>query len=69
MKNQEKRISEKYNNLILFSSSHETRSDLNIIMGKMEKLLIKYDIKSVAVDKFAAKIMDSKLNLLMDYFI
>ena len=63
----ESNISQKYHNLILFSVSHEIRSNLNIITGSLEQIIKKFEIKLIIIAKYAAKIMETKLNLLMDF--
>lgn len=72
-----KKISKKYESIILFSTSHEIRSQLNLIRGNLEqyvhnyssnfKNISKMDIKLIKISIYSAKIMEYKLNLLIDF--
>ena len=63
----EAEISEKYQNLILFSASHEIRTNLNLITGNLNQIRTNFDEKLITIAQDAAKIMETKLNLLMDF--
>ena len=64
-----KHISKQYEGIIMFSASHEIRSQLNLISGNLEYLekSQKYDINSIKIAKYASRIMEYKFNLLLDF--
>ena len=66
-KTQEKNLSEKYQNILLFSAPHEIRSQLNLISGNLEQLEKKFDPFLLKIAIYAAKVMEYKLNLIFDF--
>ena len=66
-KMQERNISHKYQNILLFSIPHEVRSQLNIISGSMERLEKKFDPEILKIAKYGCKVLEYKLNLLFDF--
>ena len=66
-KKQEKHITERCQNILLLSAPHEIRSQLNLIYGNLEQLEKKFDLFLLRLAKYAAKVMEYKLNLLFDF--
>jgi len=64
---QERNLSNKYQNILLFSAPHEIRSQLNLITGNLEQLEKKFDFEKLKIAKFGSKILEHKLNLIFDF--
>jgi len=60
-------MNEKYQNILLYSVAHETRSQLNLITGNLEQLENKFDSNLFKIAKYAAKVMEYKLNMIIDF--
>ena len=66
-KMQEKNISDRYQNILLFSATHEVRSQLNIISGNIERLEKKFDPDLLKIAKYGCRVLEYKLNLIFDF--
>ena len=63
----DKEVGQNFEGIILFSVSHEIRSQLNIINGYLEKLEEEYNLNFVHIAKNSSQILECKLGLLFDY--
>ena len=63
----EKQLQHKFQNLILFSGSHEMRTQLNIINESFNQLKKNYSPELVQKGSMASKIFERKMNLVFDY--
>ena len=63
----EKQLQNKFQNLILFSGSHEMRTQLNIIKQSFRRLKNDYNLEMIYKGNMAAKIFERKMNLVVDY--